>query len=274
MGERGVLVTGASSGIGAAVVGELVKKGFAVFGTTRRPEDDPAVTRLGALPVRLDVTDARGVAALPAELETKLAGRPLAGLVNNAGIARVGPLELVPLDEVRRVFDVNVFGVLAVTQACLPLLRAARGRVVNISSISGLDALPFMGPYAASKFALEGLSDSLRRELLPHGVDVIVIEPGSYQSKIWGKQEALDWSAYRDSLYGRRLERFLELALESARRAPPPDAVARAVARALTARRPPARMLVTEQALVTRLMFWAPTRWMDRMIVKVLSRAR
>jgi len=273
MGDKSVFVTGTSSGIGASVVRELVARGFTVFGSVRSPEDESALRRAGVTPVRMDVTDGKSIAAARAYVEGHLGARPLAGLVNNAGIARVGPLELVPLDEIRRVFEVNVFGVLAVTQAFLPLLKASQGRIVNISSISGRDALPFMGPYASSKFALEGMSDSLRRELLPYGVDVIVIEPGSYQSRIWDKVAALDWSTYRASSYGKLLERFRDLALESGRKAPAPDAVARAVTRALTARKPPARILITPQALVTRLLFWAPTRLMDRMIVKVLSRS-
>ena len=162
---KAVLVTGASSGIGRAVAGELVRRGFTVFGTIRRRDDAPALAALGATPVTLDVTDAATIAAARAQLERALAGQPLVGLVNNAGIPAAGPLELLPLDELRRVFEVNVVGVVAVTQAFLPLLKVARGRIVNISSLAGRAALPFLGPYAASKFALEAISDSLRREL-------------------------------------------------------------------------------------------------------------
>ncbi len=261
-----VLVTGASSGIGAAIARELARRGVVVFGTIRRPQDAAGLAKLGATPVTMDVTDAAAIAAARAEVERTLAGRPLSGLVNNAGIPVAGPLELLPLAELRRILEVNVVGVVAVTQAFLPLLKQAHGRIVNISSVSGRAALPFMGPYAASKFALEGLSDSLRRELLPFGVDVIVVQPGSVQSKIWDKVEAMDLSPYRATPYGPALERFRDQALRGARRAPSADGVARAVAKALAARRPPTRILVTDYALLTRLMFGLPDRWMDWLI--------
>src|SRR5947209_16873980 len=135
----------------------------------------------------MDVTDTASITRVRGEVERALGTTPLIALVNNAGIPAAGPLELLPLDELRRVLEVNLIGVVAVTQAFLPLLKRARGRIVNISSVSGRVAMPFMGPYAASKFALEAVSDSLRRELLPFGVDVIVVEPGSVQSRIWDK---------------------------------------------------------------------------------------
>ncbi len=267
-----VLVTGASSGIGAAIARELARRGVVVFGTIRRPQDAAGLAKLGATPVTMDVTDAAAIAKAQAEVERALAGRPLSGLVNNAGIPVAGPLELLPLAELRRILEVNVVGVVAVTQAFLPLLKQAHGRIVNISSVSGRAALPFMGPYAASKFALEGLSDSLRRELLPFGVDVIVVQPGSVQSKIWDKVEAMDLSPYRGTPYGPALERFRDQALRGARRAPSPDGVARAVAKALTARRPPTRILVTDYALLTRLMFGLPDRWMDWLVGRAVWR--
>jgi NAD(P)-dependent dehydrogenase (short-subunit alcohol dehydrogenase family) len=266
----GVVVTGASSGIGAAVARDLTGRGFLVFGTVRRPEDGVVLARSGVTPVGMDVTDLASIAAARREVERGLNGQPLVGLVNNAGIGGAGPLELIPLDQVRRVFEVNLLGVLAVTQAFLPLLRASRGRIVNMSSVAGRDALPFMGPYAASKFALEAVSDSLRRELVPFGVDVIVIEPGSFRTRIWDKVEAMDLSSYAGSPYERVLERFRQMALEGGRKAPSPDAVARAVARALSARRPKARMLVVRYPLVMRLTRLVPTRWMDRLIARAV----
>src|SRR3989475_12623345 len=159
----GVVVTGASTGFGAAIVRHLAGRGFRVFGTVRRAEDEVALTRDGVTAVRMDVTDTASVRRAREQVDRALAGTPLAGLVNNAGIPAAGPLELFPLDELRRVLEVNLVGALAVTQAFLPLLKASRGRIVNISSIAGRGALPFMGPYAASKFALEAMSDSLRR---------------------------------------------------------------------------------------------------------------
>ena len=263
---KAVLVTGASSGIGRAVAGELVRRGFTVFGTIRRRDDAAALAALGATPVTLDVTDAATIAAARAQLEHALAGQPLAGLVNNAGIPAAGPLELLPLDELRRVFEVNVVGVVAVTQAFLPLLKAARGRIVNISSLAGRAALPFLGPYAASKFALEAISDSLRRELWPFGIEVIVIEPGNIQSKIWDKVEAMDLTRYRGTPYEAVLARFRDRALRDGRAAPPADLVARAVRRALTARRPPTRIVVSAHPWLERLAVGLPDRWLDRLM--------
>ena len=237
-----------------------------VFGTVRRAEDATPLAAHGATPVLMDVTDAAGIAAARVQVERALAGRPLAGLVNNAGIAGAGPLELLPLEEFRHVLEVNLIGALAVTQAFLPLLKAARGRIVNVSSVAGRGALPFMGPYAASKFALEAMSDSLRRELLPFGVAVIVIEPGSVQSRVWEKVEAMDLRRYRDTPYAAVLERFRDAALRGAKQAPPADIVARAVANVLTARRPPVRMLVSAHPIIDRLVLRIPDRWMDWLI--------
>ena len=186
MTRGGVLITGASAGIGAAVARELAVQGFTVFGTIRRAEDEAAVTAGGAIPIRMDVTDAPSITAARAEVERALGGKPLIGLVNNAGIPAAGPLELAPLAELRRALEVNLIGVVAVTQAFLPLLKTSRGRIVNMSSLSGRTALPFLGPYAASKFGLEAISDSLRRELSSVGVDVIVIQPGNIESQDLG----------------------------------------------------------------------------------------
>jgi hypothetical protein len=266
------VVTGASSGIGAAIARELAALGFRVFGTVRRESDRAGLEAARVVPVLMDVTDAASIARAREEVTRALHGAPLAGLVNNAGIPSAGPLELVPLDELRRVLEVNLVGAVAVTQAFLPLLKAAggRGRIVNISSVAGRGALPFMGPYAASKFALEGISDSLRRELLPFGVDVIVVEPGSVQSRIWEKVERLDLSRYRGTPYEPVLERFRYLALRSGERGLPAERVARAVARALTARRPPARILVVESRLAHRLVEWLPDRVVDWLIERAL----
>jgi len=268
----GVVVTGASSGIGAAVVAELAWRGYRVFGTVRRDADRASLEAVGAIPIVMDVTDGEAVARARGEVERSLAGASLVGLVNNAGIGTAGPLSLLPLDELRRVLEVNLVGVLAVTQAFLPLLTAARGRIVNISSLAGRQALPFMGPYVASKYGLEGMSDCLRRELALVGVKVVVIEPGSVQSKIWDKVEALDISRYGGSVYAPILERFRQAALRGARRAPSAEIVARAVGRALEARRPPLRIVVAGQPILTRLMLRIPDRILDWLIARALRR--
>jgi NAD(P)-dependent dehydrogenase (short-subunit alcohol dehydrogenase family) len=266
----GVLVTGASSGIGAAIARELVVRGFRVFGTIRRPEDEAALADAGAASIRMDVTDTASIAAARAAIERALAGRPLVALVNNAGIPSAGPLELVPLAELRRVLEVNLIGVVAVIQAFLPLLKASRGRIVNISSLAGRTALPFLGPYAASKFGLEAISDSLRRELSPFGVCVVVIEPGNIQSKIWDKVEAMDLGPYRGTPYERVLERFRTEALRGGRRAPPATIVARAAWRALSDRRPPTRIVVSAHSWIEGLIVRMPDRILDWVIRRMV----
>jgi NAD(P)-dependent dehydrogenase (short-subunit alcohol dehydrogenase family) len=270
MTRGGAVVTGASSGIGAAIAHELAARGFTVFGTIRRPEDAAALVAAGVTPIPMDVTGASGIAAARGAVERALGGRPLIGLVNNAGVPAAGPLELVPLEELRRVLEVNLVGVVAVIQAFLPLVKAARGRIVNISSLAGRAALPFLGPYAASKFGLEAVSDSLRRELAPFGVDVIVIEPGNIQSKIWDKVEAMDLGRYRGTPYELVLERFRDAALRGGRRAPPAGVVARAVLRALTARRPPTRIIVSAHPWIDGLVVRLPDRLLDWLMGRMM----
>jgi NAD(P)-dependent dehydrogenase (short-subunit alcohol dehydrogenase family) len=260
------VITGASSGIGAAVAYELAQQGFSAVGTIRRPEDGAELAAHGVVPVRMDVTDGSSIAAARVAVEAALAGRPLVALVNNAGIPAAGPLELMPIEDLRRVLEVNLLGAVAVTQAFLPLLKASRGRIVNISSIAGRSALPFLGPYAASKFGLEAVSDSLRRELAPFGVHVIVIQPGNIESRIWDKVEAIDLAPYRGTPYERVLQRFRDRAMRRGRRAPPATLVARAVYRALTARRPPIRAIVSARPWIDGMVGHLPDRVLDWLI--------
>lgn len=265
-----VVVTGASSGIGAATARLLVERGFRVFAGHREPEDAAGLRQVGAEPIRLDVTDEESIAAARRRVEEATGERPLVGLVNNAGVPGAGPLELVPLDQLRRVLEVNVVGVIATTQAFLPSLREHGGRIVMISSISGRIPMPFAGPYAASKFALEALSDSLRRELTPFGVDVVVIQPGAIRTAIWDRVEELDMSRYEGTPYERMIEVTREAALSSGRRGLPAMQVAEAVVEALTAARPPLRRLVVPPRgrFRLRLLELLPDRWLDRMIAR------
>jgi NAD(P)-dependent dehydrogenase (short-subunit alcohol dehydrogenase family) len=183
MAQGAVLVTGASSGIGEATASHLASLGFRVFAGVRKDEDAERL-RERVTPVKLDVVDEESIATARREVE-EAAPDGLAGLVNNAGVSVSGPVEFIPLEELRRQLEVNVIGQVAVTQAFLPAIRRARGRIVNVSSVGGRVALPLMSPYNASKFALEAVSDSLRREVRQFGVHVAVVEPGAIRTRIW-----------------------------------------------------------------------------------------
>ena len=271
-----VLITGASTGIGEATAHHLKELGFDAVGAVRRPEDAERLRSAGLRTVTLDVTDPESIAAAGAAL----GDRPLAGLVNNAGIAVAAPIEFLPLEQLRDQLEVNLIGQVAVTQRLLPALRAARGRVVNVSSIGGRVALPLVGAYNMSKFALEGFSDSLRRELRPQGVDVVVIEPGGVKTPIWnkGNELAADLQAGMPPeaarLYGPMVQALRAQTVKIEReRGIDPGEVAKAIATALTARRPRARYLVGRDArLRARVAALLPDRVMDRVIARVLSR--
>ena len=275
MSSGTVLVTGASTGIGEATALHLRDVGFTPIAGVRKDEDAERLEGLGLRTVKLDVTDADAIAAA----RESLGQEPLAGLVNNAGIAVAAPLEFLPIDRLRKQLEVNLIGQIAVTQAFLPALRRARGRIVNVSSIGGRVALPLLGAYNASKFGLEGASDALRRELRSHGVDVILIEPGGVKTPIWKKGEALadeiteELPPEAERLYGRLIARVrAETRKIDEERGSEPRAVAEAIATALTARRPRARYVVgndaKQRAVAARLL---PARVMDRMIGRALG---
>jgi NAD(P)-dependent dehydrogenase (short-subunit alcohol dehydrogenase family) len=269
-----VVVTGSSSGIGRACALHLDELGFEVLAGVRRESDGESlrVEAGGALePVMLDVTDSEAIASLATRVSERGVG--LAGLVNNAGVGAGGPLEHLPVEEFRRVLDVNVTAQVAVTQALLPELRRARGRVVFMGSIGGRMALPYMSPYNASKFALEAIADSLRQELRPLGVQVSIVEPGSIDTLIWAKgaessaalRERVDPAA--DRVYGERFDRFTEAARKTGERGIPPRRVAEAVAHALTASRPRTRYLVGADAkLQAGIRRVVPDRLRDRLV--------
>ena len=227
---RAVLVTGAGSGIGLATARLLTAKGYRVYGGVRREEDAARLAQEGVVPLLLDVTREEDLL----RARERLVGEGLWGLVVNAGIAVAGPLELVPLSAFREALEVNVLGAFATVKAFLPLLRASRGRVVLMGSVSGLVALPLMGPYAASKFALEALADALRVELLPFGVRVVLIEPGSVATPIWERSlrraegDLEPPPPGTEGVYGRYLEVARRVAERSAKRGLPPERVAEA----------------------------------------------
>jgi NAD(P)-dependent dehydrogenase (short-subunit alcohol dehydrogenase family) len=268
---RSVLVTGASSGIGLASAVRLASAGWRVFGGVRTEDDAAGIRQRGIEPVELDVTDAAQIAAA-----AHTVGAELRGLVDNAGIAIAAPLELVPLEELRHQLEVNVVGQVAVLQAVLPALRRGRGRVVLMGSIGGRSALPFLGPYAASKHALEAIADSLRIELRPLGVSVSIVEPGSIATPIWQKgasrasELSEDFDPDRAASYSSAVARFREVALSRGPGADP-DAVAKAVEHALTSSRPKARYLVGRDAHIRAWIERLPTRLRDRVLSRALT---
>ena len=252
-----VLITGASTGIGAARAIRLAAAGMHVYAGVREDAAGAALRAQNAAlitPLHLDVTNAGSIAAAVATLEAQLGDAGLNGLVNNAGIAIGGPLEVLPMNEIRRQFDVNVFGALAVTQAFLPQLRRARGRIVNMGSIAGRIALPFLGPYCMSKSALRAMTHALRLEVDAWGIDVALVEPGAIATPIWKKSNAaadvMQATLQNDTLahYSRHLEGIRRVIAKAEEQAISADAVARAVEHALTAAHPKTEYLVGNDA--------------------------
>ena len=279
-----VVVTGASTGIGRAAAIEFAANDYHVFGSVRKQADaDTLKTQIGAnfTPLLFDVTDTPAVKAAAEQVAGILNGQGLAGLVNNAGIGIGGPLQHVPLDQLRLQFEVNVIGLMAVTQAFLPLLGAQLpqthppGRIVNVSSVGGKLSFPFLGPYSGSKFALESMSDVLRRELMLYGIDVIVIEPGSVQTAIWDKAEQADASPYVNTDYAPILERFMKFFISTGRAGKSPEALARIIREALEHPRPRTRYATPDNYLMGWLLpRLLPDRWLDRMIASQLGLKR
>jgi NAD(P)-dependent dehydrogenase (short-subunit alcohol dehydrogenase family) len=277
---RTALVTGSSTGIGRAVALRLDRDGWKVFAGVRRAQDVESLRAEGSerlTPVMLDVTDAAQVAAAAELIAERVGEAGLDGLVNNAGIAVLSPLETIPLEDFRRQIEVNLTGQVAVTQAMLPLVRRATGRVVFVSSIGGRMALPFGAPYHAAKFGVEAVADCLRQELAPWKIGVAVIEPGSIDTPIWERGERIADEvadrapAAQEELYGQTIERFRAAVRRTADRGIAADKVASAVAHALTARRPRTRYLVGTdargQVLLRRLL---PDRALDAIVRRAM----
>lgn len=272
MAERAVVVTGASSGIGRATALLLDARGWTVFAGVRRSADAQSLAVAASerlVPLMLDVSKEPDIAAAAQTVRDR--GIPLAGLVNNAGIAAAAPLEAVPIDELRHQLEVNVVGQVAVTQAMLPMLRATEGRIVNVTSVGGLVAGPMLGPYHASKFAFEAITDTLRNELAPWGIEVIAIEPGAIATPIWATSAA---AADRMNLPAEAIERYRKpiaaaraSAANASKHGLPPEKVAGVIERALTTRRPRTRYPVgTDAKAVAWLLAGLPDRLRDRIV--------
>ena len=279
-GAPAVVITGVSSGIGNGTARVLIANGYRVFGSVRKPEDARRLSAdLGGAftPLLFDVTDGEAVKDAAATVRDALDGGKLTGIVNNAGVAVPGPLLEIAPAELRRQLDVNLVSILTVTQSFFPLLGtrgdgASRpGRIINISSIAGRLALPFLGPYAASKHGVEGLSDSLRRECLLYGVDVIVIDPGSVATAIWDKADALDLSPFQRSPYLRSMTKLRDSMVSSGRKGSRPERVGQTVLEALRAPRPRARYVMGSGNPVTFVSRILGKRTLDRLIGKNLG---
>lgn len=276
-----VVVTGASTGIGYDAARYLIARGCHVFGSVRKVADGQrAQAELGEqfTPLLFDVTDERAVETAVSQVSQRIGSSGLAGLVNNAGIAVAGPLMHISLDEFKHQFNVNLFGLLDVTQKFLPLLGAVAnpghppGRIVNISSVSGKIVYPFLGPYAASKHALEALSDALRRELLIYGIDVIVIEPGSVQTPIWDKAQELDTTKYEQTDYKNLLDGMKKVFVSQGKTGIPVETVSETIYYALTAERPKTRYVLARKLLSGWLLpRYLPDRRLDRIFAKRLG---
>lgn len=282
MAERGaVLITGASTGIGRTCAMECDRLGYRVFAGVRKPADGEALVAAASprlTPVIIDVTKTDSIAAAVRLVESELGDTPLVGLVNNAGVGVGGPLEHLALEDLRWQLEVNLVGQVAVTQAFLPRLRAAKGRIINIGSIGGRISSPFMGPYCASKFALEAITFSLREELRPWGIQATVVEPGAVASDIWDKADAtaddtearLSPEAVANYRWG--LDAMRRMLARQRRNAIPSLRVAEVVVKALTARRMKARYLAGTEAKVGAFLRWLlPDGLMEALLRKGLG---
>jgi len=277
---RSVVVTGASTGIGWGCTKILTAAGFRVFGSVRNTADGERLSKeFGAAftPLIFDVTDASAVAEGARQVEAALDGTTLFGLVNNAGMSVPGPLLYLEIDDFKRQIEVNLTGQLIVTRAMARLLGADRsrrggpGRIVMISSVGGRNALPFAGAYNASKFALEGMSEALRRELIPLGIDVIIIAPGAVATPIWGKADAAVLAPFADTPYAKSLAKVKDEMTALAQRGFPPERLGEAVKTALTALKPRTRYTVSPTPLQDWLAGALPKRMVDNLIARRLG---
>jgi NAD(P)-dependent dehydrogenase (short-subunit alcohol dehydrogenase family) len=277
---QSVVITGASTGIGWATAKLLLARGFRVFGSVRKQADaDRLRNEFGAnfVPLLFDTTDEAAVLAAAREVRAALGGETLMGLVNNAGIAVAGPVLELSADQFRHQMEVNVMGPVIATQAFAPLLGADRsmkgkpGRIVMISSVAGITGNPLSAPYCASKHAVEGLAESLRRELMLFGIDVVIVAPGAVKTPIWSKGEEVDVSAKANSPYLPALQQVQKFAQYLSEIGLPPEKIAERIAEALTAAHPKVRYSLTPDPMRHLITGLLPKRMVDRIIAKRLG---
>lgn len=271
-----VVITGASTGIGAATVRALAQRGFFVLAGVRRERDAETIRRSNVEPLILDITNPDHIRALTGRVREDPQGRHLRAVVNNAAIQANLPVEVFGIDRWRDMFEVNLFGHVAVIQALLPSLIDSGGRVVNVSSVGGRIAMATYGPYAGTKFALEALSDSLRREVAPHGVQVVVIEPGAVRTEMLGRAIAgaqdlvAAMTPEQRHRYGGLVHAVNAQAEASTKSGLPAEAAASVIAKAITARRPRTRYTVGREAALLPVIRLLPDRLLDRIFAAAL----
>ena len=271
-----VIITGASSGIGAATAHELAGRGFYVIAGVRNDRDADAIRGPGIEPLMIDITNPDHIRALATRVNGDLQGRAVRALVNNAGMGVNAPFEVFPIDEWRHLFEVNFFGHIAVTQALLPALIRSKGRVINISSVGGKIAMATYGPYAGTKFALEAVSDSLRREIAPLGVQVVVVEPAAVRTKIGDRaiaraqEVAATMTPEQSERYGRLVEAITAQAASAMESGLSADAAAKVIAQAVTARKPRTRYTIGRDAALLPLLTTLPDRMLDCILAAAL----
>lgn len=277
---KSVIITGASTGIGWSAAKLLIENGFRVYGSVRKQADaERLVNELGEnlVPLLFDVTDEAGVHLAAKRVREELNGETLFGLVNNAGVASPAPLIHQPIDDFREQLEINVTGQLIVTQAFAPLLgvdrslRGSPGRVINVSSVSGRNGSPFLGAYAASKHALEGMSESMRREMMFYGIKVVIVAPGPIKTPIWDKAEQLETSSFQQTDFLEAEKKAMQFAIRNGRNGLSADAVGKVIFQALTVARPPVRYTITPSPFSTWLMSRLPKHFVDYVIVKYLG---
>ena len=277
---KSVVITGASTGIGWASAKLLLDRGFRVFGSVRKQADaDRLRNEFGAnfTPLLFDVTDEAAVLAAAREVRNALGGETLAGLVNNAGIAVAGPVLELAADEFRRQMDVNVIGPIIATQAFGPLLgsdptlKGSKGRIVMISSVAGRNGNPLMSAYSMSKHAVEGLAESLRREMMLFGIDVIIIAPGAVKTPIWGKADEVDITAYQNSPFYTALVKIRTFMMQLGENGLPAETIAEKIFEALTLSNPKVRYQITPDPMRHLVAALLPKRTVDRIFAKRLG---
>lgn len=275
-----IVITGASTGIGAACAVGLAKRGYTVFAGIRKAADgDRLVAEGGATlkPLIIDVTDQGSIDAARAEVEQALGGAPLACLFNNAGVSVTGPMEFVTMDELRTQFEINVVGQVAVTQAFLPMIRAAKGRIITTGSVGGFMTTPILGPYCMSKYAMESFSDALRVELAPQGIEVVLLQPAAVRTEIWDKGEAAAerWDTDPPDGFMERYGKFFrgvkKFVAERKTKSADPQCVLDAVIHALESPRPKTRYRMGDGVGQRKFLRMLPDRMRDKLLLKAFG---